>query len=216
MPPSPWFNTCTVADFNNHTDSSLLPFAWIACSSGALNYMAKPLLAAATKFKVEGLVMLCENFLIDTLDVTAAPALFSFSSSIGCLRLQYSCMAVMALHLNETMHSKDFECLDSVAYRQLLTLSQVPAEEILSTLGVELESTINPSKFGTSSRGEVAHSSAVESSPGTKDPHSPIVKAGPHDDDGMGEPTHNRVVAGDGAKEGLLGDPRGTPERRSE
>ena len=95
-------------------------------------------MAAAKRFKIDGLVGLCEDYLIDTLDPSDAVSKFCFAQEIGSPRLEYCSLAVMALHLEETMQSKAYPSLDADSCRRLLALSHLTRDGVVSTLSDEL------------------------------------------------------------------------------
>lgn len=92
------------------------------------------ILEASIKFEIPGLVCLCEEFLIETLTPAKAATLYIMAESAGAFRLSYSCVAVMALHMDEVINSAGFQCLDAATCRRLLHLSTLPRDCVVEAV----------------------------------------------------------------------------------
>lgn len=115
------------------------------CSTEVLASHAQPLLAAAKRFRVEGLVVLCEDYLIDNLEALEATDRFLFALAVGSPRLEFASLAVMALNMHETMHSKSYSKLDADSCRRLLALTNQTDDAIIDILRDELSAVLRPS-----------------------------------------------------------------------
>jgi hypothetical protein len=95
---------------------------------------APELLAAAKEYKLTGLYVACEEYMTKTLVPENVVALYLDATKCGALRLEYSCMAFMALHIDEVMKKPSFANLDSMTNMKLLQLSKMPLEVAIATL----------------------------------------------------------------------------------
>lgn len=126
-------------------DSSILQMIMSLDSIEALAGYAQPLLTAALRFKLDGLVILCEDFLIDSANHVNAAEMLIFAKSTVAPRLEYACLAVMALNLAEARMSPGYTSLDADCCRRLLGLANLSADDIITQLREELAAIVNQS-----------------------------------------------------------------------
>lgn len=104
-------------------------------SSCSFAIMVQHLLAAADRFGLDRLKLLCESKLCDEITVETVPTTLSLAEQHRCTQLKSACLKFAAANLNAVMHSDGFKYLEESCPSLLSELLQTIAS-VDDTLGL--------------------------------------------------------------------------------
>ena len=109
-----------VPDVDHHVMEELLNFVYTdSCSDKAVfEAVSQPLLCAASKYEVSGLVAICEQYLVQQLSVDTAVSLLRLADSYNAQKLKESALQYIAVNSSSVMQTKDFSDLDGELLRE--------------------------------------------------------------------------------------------------